>query len=65
MVMEGVFLREPTDIFHILLAHAQRWRMKLGGAEQTLMEPWLVSVRQWLEKMKTKLKDRLPEDVFI
>jgi hypothetical protein len=36
-----------------------------GGAEQVQMESWLTSVRQWMEEMKTKLKDMLPEDVFI
>jgi len=40
MVIEGVFLKNPTDMIFKIDSHLQRWRVLLRAADQAFLDGW-------------------------
>jgi hypothetical protein len=52
LVIEGVCPRTPSDVMHKILSFVQRWRVLLGGENQSKLDVKATQVRAWLERFR-------------
>jgi hypothetical protein len=65
MVMEGVVLRRPADMFHNIFSCTQRWLLRLKPGDQEDQVRWVAQMRCWVDDLESRLKDDTPEDNFL
>jgi hypothetical protein len=65
MVIEGVFVRNPMEVFYKLCMLLQKWKARLKSADQESLEEGVKKIRRWIEDFSKKAKEREPKDFFI
>jgi hypothetical protein len=65
MAIEGVFVRNPTELLQKVCVFLQRWKLRLKPVEQSHLEEGERRLGGWIKDFKEKARPWPPEESFI
>ena len=62
MAIEGIFIRQPSDVFFNIDSTLQRWRVLLRKSDQTTFDGWRFQAQGWCGEFLKQVRER-PQDL--